>query len=322
MIVTLTPNPSLDRTATLGGSLERGRVHRAASVVEPGGKGVNVARVVLAAGVPALAVLPGAHDDPLLMTLRQQEVAHVAVPVDGRARLNLTLTEPDGTTTKINDPGPALGPQVLDELARVLVEQAAAARWVVLSGSLPPGVPVGWYADLVGELRHGGAAVALDTSGGPLLAALAAEGADLPDLVKPNGEEFAELVGRPGADLEHDVPAAVEAAAALVARGVGAVLATLGAAGAFLVTRDGAWSATPPPVPVVSTVGAGDSALAGYLIADVAGADPAERLRLAVAYGAAAVSLPGSALPVPSDAAPEAVSVSPLHLPGRRATSA
>ena len=156
---------------------------------------------------------------------------------------------------------------------------------------------------------------------GPLLAALAAEGPDLPDLVKPNGEEFAELVGRPGADLEHDVPAAVEVAAALVARGVGAVLGTLGGAGAFLVTRDGAWSATPPRVPVRSTVGAGDSALAGYLLADLAGAEPAERLRRAVAYGAAAVSLPGSALPVPSDLDPEAVSVSPLHLPGRRTSA-
>ena len=311
MIVTLTANPSLDRTATLPGPLQRGRVQRAVSVVsEPGGKGVNVARVVLAAGRPALAVLPGAHDDPLLVALREAAVPHRAVDVVGAARVNLTVAEPDGTTTKINDPGSALGPESLAELGETLVQASAGARWAVLSGSLPPGVPAQWYAGLVTRLHGRGVQVAVDTSGPPLLAAVAGDGAvDLPDLVKPNGEELAEIAGEPGADLEHDVPGAVRAAAALVDRGVGAVLATLGAAGALLVTRDGAWSASPPRVPLRSTVGAGDSALAGYLLADLADAGPAERLQSAVAHGAAAVSLPGSALPTPADVAVRGVEV-------------
>ena len=316
MIVTLTANPSLDRTVTLPGPLARGQVQRALTTTsDPGGKGVNVARVVTAAGSLAVAVLPGQHDDPLLLALRDVQVTHRPVPVRGRVRVNLTLSEPDGTTTKVNEPGLALDADVRDALADVLVREAAGARWAVLSGSLPPGVPADWYAELVVRLRRTGARIALDTSGEPLLAALGEGVALLPDLVKPNGEELAELTGQVGVDLEADPLAAVEAASRLVERGVGAVLATLGAAGALLVTPDGSWSATPPRIRARSSVGAGDSALAGYLLADLAGAGPEERLRSAVAHGAAAAALPGSSLPTPQDV--DLAGVTLTRLPAR-----
>ena len=142
MIVTLTANPSLDRTVLLPGPLERGRVQRSEGATdEPGGKGVNVARVAQAAGRLAVAVLPGSHDDPMVLALRATGLTYRAVPVHDRARVNLTLSEPDGTTTKVNAPGPVLEPEVLERLASVLVREAAGARWAVLSGSLPPGVP-------------------------------------------------------------------------------------------------------------------------------------------------------------------------------------
>jgi 1-phosphofructokinase len=302
MIVTLTANPSLDRTVALPGPLQRGQVQRALTTTsDPGGKGVNVARVVTAAGQVALALLPGQQDDPLVLALRDAGVTHRTVPISGRVRVNLTLTEPDGTTTKVNEPGEPLDADVLAALTAALVREAAASRWAVLSGSLPPGVPLGWYAELVARLRGTGAAVALDTSGAPLLAALAEGVTLLPDLLKPNGEELAELTGQVGRDLEGDLPAAVEAASSLLERGAGAVLATLGAAGALLVTPQGSWSARPPRIRARSSVGAGDSALAGYLLADLAGAPPALRLRSAVAYGAAAAALPGSTLPTPLD---------------------
>lgn len=314
MIVTLTANPSLDRTVTLAAPLARGRVQRSVEVIsEPGGKGVNVARVVAAGGQLAVAVLPGAADDRLVLALREIGLTHRAVHVDGHVRENLTLSEPDGTTTKVNAPGQPLGADVLERLAHVLLREARGARWAVLSGSLPPAVPVDWYADLVERLAATGAKVAVDTSGPALEAIFAAGVSRLPDLVKPNGEELATLACTPGADLENDVQAASAAAAALVDRGVRAVLATLGATGALLVTRGGAWFATPPTVQARSTVGAGDSALAGYLLADLAGAAPAERLRSAVAHGAAAVSLPGSSLPSPADVASLSVVVTPLH---------
>ncbi|NEW59504.1 1-phosphofructokinase family hexose kinase [Nocardia cyriacigeorgica] len=297
MIVTLTANPSIDRTVTLAEPLLRGAVHRARSVAtHPGGKGVNVSRVVAAAGVPTVAVLPGNVDDPLLRALTDAGIEHRSVPTSGSARINLTVAESDGTTTKINEPGYPLTGAALDALAAVLGELAVQAEWVVLSGSLPPAVPIDWYVELTRQLS--GTRVAVDTSDAPLLALARGISSAAPQLIKPNTDELAQLTGSAAATLE-DPLAAARAAAGLVDRGFGAVLATLGAAGAVLVTSDGAWHAAAPTIRPRSTVGAGDSALAGYLLADLAGAEPADRLRHAVAYGSAAAALPGTGLPGP-----------------------
>ena len=141
-----------------------------------------------------------------------------------------------------------------------------------------------------------------------------------PDLLKPNAEELAELAAAAGfatvstaEELEADPEAAAAAAAAVVRSGVGAVLATLGSKGAVLVTADGAWLATHPPVTAVSTVGAGDSSLAGYLLAASQGAAPADCLRQAVAHGAAAASLPGSTVPAVHQTTPDAVTITALR---------
>ena len=142
MIITVTPNPSIDRTATLGGELLRGGVHRITSVTsEPGGKGVNVARALTLAGLDVTAILPAAEHDPILAGLHAQDVAFAAVPVSGAVRTNLTVTEPDGTTTKFNEPGATLDPAEAEALAWEVMQRARADHWVVLSGSLPPGLP-------------------------------------------------------------------------------------------------------------------------------------------------------------------------------------
>ncbi|MFE3541700.1 1-phosphofructokinase family hexose kinase [Nocardia sp. NPDC059177] len=314
MIITLTANPSVDRTVTLTEPLRRGQVHRAAEVTtQPGGKGVNVARVVAAGGAPVLAVLPGTEDDPVVQGLRGAGIGYRTVPVPGEPRVNLTIAETDGTTTKINEAGRALTGRDRAELTAVLVELADAAAWVVLSGSLPPEVPVDWYAELVATLApfpH--TRVAVDTSEAPLLALFADPGGAAPDLVKPNSDELAQLTGLDPVALA-DPATAAAAAATLIDRGAGAVLATLGAAGAVLVTAEGSWFAAAPPITPRSTVGAGDSALAGYLLADLAGAAPADRLRTAVAYGSAATALPGTELPTPTDIALDAVTAGPLR---------
>lgn len=318
MIVTFTANPSLDRTATLASPLVRGGVNRLGTVtVEPGGKGVNVARCCRLAGADVLAVLPAAEHDPILGALDELGVPYRAVDVPTPVRTNLAVTEPDGTTTKLNEPGATLGAARADSLVSVLVEASRDADWVVLSGSLPPGAPTEWYATIVRSLRPLGVKVAVDTSDAPLAALAASMPESAPDLLKPNSEELAQLTGADGAALEAgaaagDLAPVVDAARALVDRGVGAVLATLGAAGAVLVTAEGAWHATPPAVTVVSTVGAGDSSLSGYVLADVTGASPEARLARAVAYGSAAAALPGTALPAPDAASPEAVVVTRL----------
>jgi 1-phosphofructokinase len=300
-VVTLTANPSLDRTLSLPGPLAQGGVVRLGpSSTEPGGKGVNVARAIAAAGADVVSVLPAADDDPIVGLLHGLGLELATVPVPAPVRTNYTLTEPDGTTTKLNEPGSVLGDDARAGLTTALHRHAAGARWVVLSGSLPPGAPVGWYAELVRSLRGTGARVAVDTSEAPLLALLDAGPDAAPDLLKPNSEELAQLTGVPEADLLDDADALVTALTGLHARGVAEVLLTLGGDGAVLSTVDGGlWSARPPQVVVRSTVGAGDCSLAGYVLADLDGGVPADRLRTAVAYGSASAALPGSAVPAP-----------------------
>ncbi|MDJ0391770.1 1-phosphofructokinase family hexose kinase [Rhodococcus sp. G-MC3] len=322
MIVTLTANPSIDRTVVLDSELICGGVNRArASVSDPGGKGVNVARVLTEAGVQAMAVLPVSDGDPLLKALTARGVRHCAVPTDGLARTNITISEPGGTTTKINEPGATLTEATKTALFDTIVDLGRDATWVALSGSLPPGVPSHWYADLVRALRSTACKVAVDTSDAPLLALAASFPESAPDLIKPNSEELAQLTGADAGELERaaragDPTAAVEASRILLARGVGAVLATLGSAGAVLVTDEGAWFASPPSIDAISTVGAGDSSLAGYILADIERCAPGDRIRRAVAYGTAATALPGTTLPTPDQTHPDAVTVRALDLPG------
>ena len=320
-VVTLTANPSLDRTLVLPGPLERGGVLRlGVSSTEPGGKGVNVSRALAAAGADVVSVLPAADDDPIVGALRARRLRLATVPVPAPVRTNYTLTEPDGTTTKLNEPGVALDDATRTALAAALHEHAAGARWVVLSGSLPAGTPVDWYATLVRSLRDTGARIAVDTSEAPLQALLAAGPDAAPDLLKPNAEELAQLAGVPEAEILADPDAAPAAVRTLHARDVAEVLLTLGADGALLSGPEGLWSAQPPRVTVRSTVGAGDCSLAGYLLADLGGQPAAERLRTAVAYGAASASLPGSAVPTPAQVDGPAVRVTAGTIAGSSST--
>jgi 1-phosphofructokinase len=318
MIVTVTPNPSIDRTVTLTTPLTRGAVHRVTSVTtEAGGKGVNVARALTSAGVEAVALLPAPAADPLIPALHAVAVQFRCVPTDEPVRTNLTVTEHDGTTTKLNEPGAALDASAVDALTQSVVATAESASWVVLSGSLPPGMPDGWYAEIVALLAGFGCRVAVDTSDGPLRALVKSFERAAPDLIKPNAEELAGVLGFSPHALEAavaqgDPEPVISAAGRLIDQGVGAVLATLGSAGAVLVDHNGSWFATPPPITPRSTVGAGDAALAGYVRAEVGGATPPQRLQMAVAYGSAAAALPGSALPCPADLDLDAVHVLPV----------
>jgi 1-phosphofructokinase len=302
MFVTVTPNPSLDRTVELT-HLVRGAVHRAASVrVDPGGKGVNVARALAAAGHRVVALMPSgaAPGERLAALLEPTDVTTVAVPVGEATRVNITLVEPDGVTTKINEQGPRLTPDEAEALLDRAQTLGAGATWLVGCGSLPRGLGDDAYAELVRRCRRPGLRIAVDTSGAPLHHAVAAG----PDLVKPNHAELAELVGRPLGSLGDVLVAARE----LRARGIGAVLVSLGAGGALLVDRSGEYHARTPPIAVRSTVGAGDSTLAGFL---AAGGEGPDALRQAVAHGAAACRLPGSVTPGPADIRIDDVELAP-----------
>ncbi|MFI9026508.1 1-phosphofructokinase [Streptomyces sp. NPDC053560] len=315
MILTVTPNPSLDRTYEVP-ALERGAVLRAgADRVDPGGKGVNVSRAVAAAGHETLAVLPvGGPAGQALADLLVAEGIEVApVPVAGATRSNIAVAEPDGTLTKINAAGPELSAAESEALLETVRERSAGAAWIACCGSLPRGLAPEWYADLVARAHRAGARIALDTSGPSLTAALRAR----PDVVKPNAEELAQAVGRPLATIGDAVKAAEE----LRALGAGAVLASLGADGQLLVDATGTYYGTAEVDAVRSNVGAGDASLAGFL---AAGGTGTRALAEAVAHGAAAVQLPGSVMPAPEDLRPSDVTVTdavPMDRPLTEAVS-
>lgn len=331
MIVTLTLNPSLDRTIEVD-RLERGSMIRATSArLDPGGKGVNVARALLANQVPTCAVVAagGAEGDQLIQLLRGEGIPVREVRVTGRTRSNVTIVEPGGVVTKLNEPGEQLSRRELDTITEAVSASAKRARWVVACGSLPPGVPDDFYAELCRGLSPGATRpepascavrpvstaypahdtpavpavpaagdggpeprlrFAVDTSGPALLSAIAAG----PDLIKPNREELAEAIGRPVRCLR-DV---VDAAEQLRDLGASAVLASLGADGAVLVDADGAVFGEVEVTRPRSTVGAGDALLAGFL---AAGAHGPDALAEGLAWGAAAVRLPASRMPAPGD---------------------
>jgi 1-phosphofructokinase len=297
MIVTVTPNPSIDRTIAVP-DLRRGEVHRASSSrIDPGGKGVNVSRALAAQGSATVTVLPAGGPEGHLMEelLDAAGVPRVSVPVAGTLRMNVAAVEPDGTTTKLNEPGPALTGQEVADLLTAVVDHAGGATWVVGCGSLPPGAPEGLYAALVTRARGLGSRVAIDSSGAPLRAAVPAR----PHLIKPNLEELEELVGRALPTLR-DV---VDAARGLVAGGVETVVVSLGSDGAVLVDADTVAHARATVAEPLSTVGAGDCLLAGLLHSLSSGASAVEALEEGVRWGAAAVGLPGSQVPTPDDLA-------------------
>ena len=315
MIITLTANPSLDRTVDLGGPLTPGGVHRSgAESTQPGGKGINVALGVHRAGLPVLAVLPAAPSDPLLTLLEADGLPHRSCAVAARVRTNLTVLSSPETTTKLNEPGGTLSATEITALEQLLLGAVTPGDSVMLSGSLAPGLPVDEYVHLVEALHDVGALVGVDTSDAPLTALAAALPGTAPDFLKPNAEELGQIAGTDGVLLEQEaaageLPGVRDAALDLHHQGVGAVLVTLGGAGGLLATEGSAWYSPSPAGPVVSTVGAGDSATAGYLIAREWGEKPGERLARALAYGTAAVGLPGTTIPHPDQVCPDAARV-------------
>lgn len=306
MILTLTANPSLDRSLELSGPLVPGAVHRIAHEhTQLGGKGINVARAVHAAGVATCAIVPVAATDPFAALLERTGLPHRAVPITGTVRTNLTLTSA-GITTKLNEEGPLVSAAESAQLEQLVLDEAGrdSGTTVLLSGSLAPGLDEDLYVRLIEQLRRRGAWVGADTSGAPLARLAAALPGIAPDFLKPNAHELGEILGLSGDRLEADagrgdLRTVREAAERLRDLGVGEVLVTLGGAGALLTTGEGCWYLHSPETVVRSTVGAGDAATAGYLIARAQGDPPAARLARAVAYGTTAVALPGTAIPAP-----------------------
>ncbi|MGW7554024.1 1-phosphofructokinase family hexose kinase [Streptomyces rimosus] len=285
MILTVTLNAAVDVTYRVP-RLQPHTTHRVTDVVErPGGKGLNVARVLTALGHRAVVTgfAGGGTGDALRALLAQEtSVTDALVPVGGATRRTVAVVdESTGDTTQLNEPGPIVTPAEWDTFMATYRELLADARAVALCGSLPPGVPVDVYARLTRAARTADVPVLLDTSGEPLRRGLAAR----PDLAKPNADELAALTGS---------TEPLRAARDARRRGAHTVAASLGADGMLVVTADGAWQAAPPRRIAGNPTGAGDSAVAGLLSGLVEGLPWPARLTRAVALSAATVRAPAA----------------------------
>ncbi|MDQ0787732.1 1-phosphofructokinase family hexose kinase [Streptomyces sp. B3I8] len=285
MILTVTLNTALDITYRVP-ALRPHASHRVSEVTErPGGKGLNVARVLAALGHRATVTgfAGGRTGDALRESLAGcSDVVDALIPVAGATRRTIAVVDAaTGDTTQLNEPGPLIAPAEWSAFQRTYEELLGSAAAVALCGSLPPGVPVGAYAGLVRTARAHRVPVLLDTSGEPLRRGVAAR----PDLVKPNAEELAELTG------SHEPGQATRDARR---RGAHTVVASLGAKGLLAVSAEGRWRAVPPSGLRGNPTGAGDSAVAGLLSALVERLPWPERLARATALSAATVLSPAA----------------------------
>ncbi|HLY09405.1 MAG TPA: 1-phosphofructokinase family hexose kinase [Planctomycetota bacterium] len=291
MILTVTVNPALDYTVRLD-RLDIGkRAKYRDPSIDPAGKGINVSRMAhrLGAATLALGFAAGPTGTLLRQRLDEEAVPHDLLPTPGLTRINVTLlTGPEGAATHLHGPGSPIDSDDLKLLMARASEHLSRATILVLSGSLPPGVPPEAMVSLVTLAKSRRVLTLVDAESAMLAAAIGA-GADL---VKPNSLEAGEFLRREVAGVE----AAVTAAREIRARGVGTVIVTLRADGAVAVDGTGAWHVQPPKDLVVRAIGAGDSFAAGLAVALSRGLRLPEALRLAAASGAATARHSGTGL--------------------------
>lgn len=276
-ILTLTLNPALDLTVRLA-HLEPGEVNRSETLLtHAAGKGVNVAQVLADLGHQVTVGGFLGEDNPQAFEalIAQRGFADAFIRVPGETRSNIKIAEQDGRVTDINAPGPLVSEQAQQALLDQLTRIAPGHDAVVVAGSLPCGVSPQWLQGLLEHLKRLGLKVALDTSGEALRAGLKAA----PWLIKPNTEELADALGD-----------ATNVISQLHQQGVEHVVVSDGAAGVSWYSRATTLHATPPKVTVASTVGAGDSLLAGMLHGLLESEAPEQTLRRATAIAAMAVT--------------------------------
>ena len=299
MIYALTLNPTIDHTLPIGGFEAGGTFKASHATRQPAGKGINVAHVVATLGEPVVALgLVGREDAAAFeASLLAAGIGNRLVPVPGGTRISATILDPEGRTeTHVREPGPTLPEECLAQVEAQLA-RLSPADWVVMAGSLPPGMAVEVYRDLIRVCTARGAQTCLDANGAPLLA-----GADAPpSLLKVNLFELCQVDGLHAEQLTErvqDLPLAetVSIARRVQARGVASVVVTLGERGAIGVIPSGkVWHAqTRLEQPVVDAVGSGDALGAGLIVALARGAPLAQALRLGVACGAANALVAGA----------------------------
>lgn len=282
MITTVTLNPSVDKLYLVE-RLERGAVMRVKEVHNSaGGKGLNVARVAALLGEPVVAtgILGGSAGQYLCRLLEEDGVAHdfVEAPVETRSCVNIRDLS-RGEHTELLEPGPPLPPEVFEAFLERYRRAAGQSGAITISGSVPAGTPEDLYLRLVEIAGAAGCPVILDTSGEALRRGIGAR----PTMVKPNREELGQLLQKPPAGIAE----AARDAMALRDQGIPWVVVSLGGDGAVAASPEGLYRGYVPSLPVVNTVGCGDSMVAAFAVALARRLPAQEAVRLALAVSAA-----------------------------------
>lgn len=290
MIYTVTLNPALDKTVEIP-SLTIDAVNRITTMrTDPGGKGINVSKVISKLGGKSVAtgILGGDTGRAIQSALEEMGLVTYFHFVEGETRTNMKIIDPvNHTNTDINEPGVTVSEEILDELLEEILGKISEEDIVVISGSMPKGSPKDTYYRWTKACREKGAKVLLDADGDLLKAGLKAS----PYLIKPNNHELSALVGR---TLETPEELAATARDMMKEYGIEKIVVSMGGAGALYVTADETIYAEGLKVPVGSTVGAGDSVVAALAKAEESGMSLEETVRLSTATGAANVMCSGT----------------------------
>lgn len=286
MIVTVTPNPALDRTLIAPGFRHSDVARVQGKHDSAGGKGLNVTRALQRIGVPCRAVVPlgGPTGTAVAAMARAEGFSLTVVPISGDTRTCISVTDPAAPDQLvINEPGPSISAAEWAALCQAVHEQSRQAQWLTISGSIPPGVAAADFCALIDSVASG-CQVAVDTSGAPLRAVLHSPVA----LLKINRSELAGTLEQP---LDSDA-ALISAMRDLCTHGPHAVVVSLGAAGAIAVDGAGAWHISAPEIIARSPVGSGDCMLAGVVAARSQGAALPDAVAAGVAAGSANALVP------------------------------
>lgn len=292
MIYTVTLNPAIDKTVVIE-NFSAGSVNRVGSVREDaGGKGINVSKCLKSLGAESVAamILAGDTGKKLETMLERLGIPALSVWADGESRTNLKIIDPaKKENTDINEPGPVVTAELLENLKESLGAKIRPEDIVILSGSLPAGVDKGLYGVWTAYFRGLGACVYLDADGEPMEKGMAA----LPHMIKPNNDELAALLRKTSLTVEEMIAEGKQ----LLGAGIEEIVISLGGDGALFVSKDGCYRADGLPVPVKSTVGAGDSVVAATAYGQTRNLSREARIRLCVAMGAASVMQSGTQPP-------------------------
>ncbi|MCC2683122.1 MAG: tagatose-6-phosphate kinase [Paenibacillaceae bacterium] len=282
MLTTVTLNAAIDKTYFFN-SFTLGTVSRTQTMrVNPGGKGLNVARVAGQLGRSVLATgFVGGYNGRFIMDeLDRQGIAHDFVQVEGESRLCLNMIDlSNRSSTEVLEPGPEITSDQVEEMKRKIRQLAAKSAIVALSGSVPRGAPTSIYAELIAIAKAEGARVFLDASGDALMAGITA----IPEMIKPNEDEVERIIGKK-LEREEDL---IDSVRELMERGIKRVIVTLGAAGSLAGVDGRLYRIRAPKLDAVNTVGCGDSFVAGMASAVLQGMNVEDSLRLATAAGSA-----------------------------------